>query len=114
MTGWYPIPCSCDPYFKPTNVFSYEAFSEATMLTDDFSTPGLAEDWFESECNVFNSFAVWMSESLDSINDRSLFYFEQTAYITINDWYEERENILNIQQIWNNNKCFYENTGMFI
>ena len=38
-----------------------------TMLTDDFSTSGLAEDWFESECNVFNSFAAWTSESLDSI-----------------------------------------------
>ena len=48
-------------------MFSYEAFSEATMLTDDFSTSGLAEDWFESECIVFNSFAAWMSESLDSI-----------------------------------------------
>ena len=48
-------------------MFSYEALSEATMLTDDYSTSGLAEDWFESECNVFNSFAAWMSESLDSI-----------------------------------------------
>ena len=54
------------------------------MLTDDFSTSGLAEDWFESEY-IFNSFAAWMSESSIAWNDRSLFYFEQTAYITIND-----------------------------
>ena len=52
---------------KPTNVFSYESFNEATMITNDFSTSGLAEDWLESECNVFNSFAAWTSESLDRI-----------------------------------------------
>ena len=96
-------------------MFSYEAFSEATMLADDFSTSGLAEDWFESECNVFNSFAAWTSESLDSIKWQVAVLLWTTG-IHNNKWlvWGVGDIILNIQQIWKHDKCFHENTGMFI